>query len=628
MKIYPHKSNISVTKEVNLITDIPLSFIDTNSSDYSFKASAAEALKSEIKKEVLPYDRIDNKEFICLFNSNGSQIDYNTLSKNFIREGNRYVYMPYGSKIFSPRTFEYSVIAKKIMNYKSNMPYNIKALSINNNGLSHKLMPIFGDAPSRLIAPSNVLVNNGDLSIDSLSSVSIKDADIAFILLKSHDIAIEEDMYTPGETYEAPFDKNIYIDGFNANIMGIYTDYSLIEENSDLLGDTSTIHFVKLKKVKEFNMTNLDIYNSVKYSTNKVFTVPQGTSKIKYINPFGNSIHTPILIEEHVGKGFMIYVSEDIIKNIKYNSKAVYETMIKVYLKGYLATGTLEEWIADKMPDFIAINKKLTKRDKFVSSLELHKIFGLGENDVTPFTINIDKDRFPFVEFTGMHQNYLTFKKNIDGDNKIYADPIKPDGAISIYTQRNNIIYYDKFIYHIDNNIEEKIQLERKGDEIIINLHPYKNSSLAIYIPKIKEPLTIPLISNEGNQEIHLKEETFYLIAKSNNSASFFEVVNAKEYTSDKGNILSTISINQKGTKKIIYDMRQRGGGLKKDTKDNYDCFDIGHIYGKQYRKAGSIIITLPSYLKEHKEMVFNIVEQYTLAGDCPIILFEEDYNV
>lgn len=628
MKIYPNKSNVSVTKEVNLITDVPLSFIDTNSSDYLFKFSTTELLKTEVKKEVLPYDRIDSKEFICLFNSDGTQIEYETLSKNFVREGNAYVYIPYGSKIFSPRTFEYSVIAKKIMVYKSNMPYNIKALSINNNGLSHKLMPIFGDAPKRLVSPSNVLVNNGDLSIDSLSSVSIKDADIAFISLKNHTTAIEEDMYMPGETYEAPFDKSVYIDGFNANIMGLYTDDSLVPEDDDILADNSVIHFVKLKEAKEYNMTILDIYNTVKYTTDKVFTVPQGTSKVKYINPFGDTTSTPILIEEHVGKGFMIYVSQDIINNIKSNSKVIYEAIIKVYLKGYLATGLLEEWITDKMPDFVAVNKKLTKKDKFVSSLELHKIFGLGENDVTPYTINIDKTRFPFVEFTGMHQNYLTFKKNTEGDNKIYADPVKPDGSISIYTQRNNIIYYDKFIYHIDNNIEEKIQLERRNDEIIINLHPYKNSSLAIYIPEIKEPLAIPLVTIEGNQEVHLKEENFYLIAKSNNSTSFFEVINVNKYTPDKGNILSTISINQKGTKKIIYDMRQRGGGLKAESEDNHDCFDIGHVYGRQYRKAGSIIITLPSYLKEHKELVLNIVEQYTLAGDCPIILFEEDYNV
>ena len=628
MKIYPNKSNVSITKEVNLITDVPLSFIDTNSSDYLYKSTSTELLKTELKKEVLPYDRLDSKEFICLFNSDGSQIDYEKVSMNFVREGNTYVYMPYGSRIFSPRTFEYSVIAKKIMIYKSNMPYNIKALSINNNGLSHKLMPIFGDAPKRLIAPSNILVNNGDLSIDGLSSVSIKDADIAFISLKNHETAIEEDMYMEGETYESPFDKSVYINEFNANIMGLYTDDSLILEGDDKLGDDSLIHFVKLKESKEFVMRNLDIYSNAKISTDRVFTVPQGTANIKYLNPFGDSKHTPILIEEHVGKGFMIYASETIISDVKSNSKIIYETIIKVFLKGYLATGLLEEWIADKMPDFVAVNKKLTKKDKFVSSLELHKIFGLGVDDVTPFTINIDKERFPFVEFTGMHQNYLTFKKNIAGDNKIYADPIKPDGAISIYTQRNNIIYYDKFIYMINNNVEEKFRLERKEDVITINLQPYKNSTLAVYIPEIKEPLSIPLVTIEGNQEIHLKEETFYLTAKSNNSASFFEVINIKNYTPDKGNILSTISINQKGTKKIIYDMRQRGGGLKADSKDNHDCFDIGHVHGRQYRKAGSIIITLPAYLKEHKKLVLNIVEQYTLAGDCPIILFEEDHNV
>ena len=88
-----------------------------------------------------------------------------------------------------------------------------------------------------------------------------------------------------------------------------------------------------------------------------------------------------------------------------------------------------------------------------------------------------------------------------------------------------------------------------------------------------------------------------------------------------------TINISQdkENTKNNILDMRIRGGGLLEDEKDNFDCFDIGNIYGRPYRKGGALIITLPKYLEEYKDIVMNIVKQYMLADDYPIIIFEEE---
>ena len=71
--------------------------------------------------------------------------------------------------------------------------------------------------------------------------------------------------------------------------------------------------------------------------------------------------------------------------------------------------------------------------------------------------------------------------------------------------------------------------------------------------------------------------------------------------------------------------MRKRGGGLPESEKDNYNCFDIGHILGRPYRKGGSFIITLPIRLKEHKDMIEQTVKQYCAAEEYPIIIFEEE---
>ena len=103
-----------------------------------------------------------------------------------------------------------------------------------------------------------------------------------------------------------------------------------------------------------------------------------------------------------------------------------------------------------------------------------------------------------------------------------------------------------------------------------------------------------------------------------------FELVKNTDYKD--GIILMTIDISQdtEQTENILFDMRQRGGGLPEGEKDNYDCFDIGNIYGRPYRKGGSLIITLPKYMEEYKDMIMSIVKQYMLADDYPIIIFED----
>ena len=124
MKIYPNSSNIMVTNSVNVLTDIPLSYIDTQKLEYKINTVIKSDFKNKIKQEVLPYDKM-NKNLICLFDKNGNQVNYLELTKHLKREGNDYIFMPYGSVAFSPKIFEYNVTAKKNIIYNSKMQYNI-----------------------------------------------------------------------------------------------------------------------------------------------------------------------------------------------------------------------------------------------------------------------------------------------------------------------------------------------------------------------------------------------------------------------------------------------------------------------------------------------------------------------
>ena len=56
--------------------------------------------------------------------------------------------------------------------------------------------------------------------------------------------------------------------------------------------------------------------------------------------------------------------------------------------------------------------------------------------------------------------------------------------------------------------------------------------------------------------------------------------------------------------------MRQRGGGLSKTEEDNFDCFDIGNILGRPYRKGGTLItkVNIPKKYEYNKDKIYKII--------------------
>lgn len=611
MKIYPNTSNIMVTTNVNTLTDIPLSYVDTEKLTYRINTVIESNFRNKIKQEVMPYENV-NKNLICLFDKFGNLIDHTELTKHFKREDDNYVFVPYGSTIFNPKTFEYNVIAKKSMTYNSKMQYDLK-VCVMSEPLANSLMPIFGDAPYKKLAPSNILINSGSMSYSDLVS-STKNKDIAFINLISPTIDEQDNV----------FDKDSILKDMT-NIFAFMSNMYAEEVTEETILDNNGIKFYQEEKHTDYRIKKPMIYDEVILSSNMFFTIPKDTETVKYHNIFNSTNKTPILIEEHVGKGFAIYCINEILYQASLYSKIFYEVMFYVYAKSYIQTRQYTEWITDEIPEYIVVNNKLTKKDKFMSQLELHKMFGLNEYEVVPYAININEEKYPFVKFTGLTNNYLTFEKDISGSNDAYKDPVKNSDAISIYTSRQDVLYFNNFLYKIDDSLEENIKVERIDNKVNVTIKPFRHSSTGIYV-KTLTSFDIPLsYTNDLGNEIQITNADYYITCKNNESASYLEYIESTSYSKKDGDIIATIQIRQDETEILVYDMRQRGGGLPESEKDNYNCFDIGHIFGRPYRRGGSFIVTLPKRLEKHKDMIEKTVKQYCAAEEYPIIIFEEE---
>jgi len=605
MKIYPNNSNVMITNNVNILTDIPLSYVDTEKLEYRLNTVIKSEYKNRIKQEVLPYEKM-NRNIICLFDKNGNKIDSADLTKYLKREDSDYVFMPYGSTSFAPKMFEYNVTAKKSIIYNSKMQYNIN-VAVSNESIANALMPIFGDAPAKGLAPSNILINNGSMSYNDLITTSTKNKDILFTTrneINNNDI-------------DAAFKTK-------TNIFKFITAVASEEVTEDTFYDSSTIKLYLDNKSSDYSISNPRIFDSASISTEMYFNIPKDKANIRYHNLFNSNV-TPILLEEHEGKGFVVYAIEEIAHNITRYSKIMYEIMFYIYSKCYVKTEQYREWIADRVPDYIVVNGKLTKKEKFISQLELHKMFGLNQYEVTPYEIDIDKELYPFVKFTGLTNNYLTFEKDITGKNSKYQDPANDKNAISIFTSRQNIIYFNSFLYKVDDSFEDCVKIERANNIVRATVKPFRHSSSGIHITTLTT-LDMPLNYKDAmGNIIQINNIDYHIVCKQNESASYISYVDSNKYTNSDGLILATIQIRLDETNTLIYDMRQRGGGLPEGEKDNYNCFDIGHIYGRPYRKGGSIIITLPKKLEKHKNMIMETVKKYCIAEEYPIIIFKED---
>lgn len=617
MKIYPSKHQIRQVQSVNLSTDIPLGYVDTDSKDYicSFESN----IKPTGITAVLPYQKFSSYDIKLFKPSKGtagkqSSDFYEIDHKQFMqRDGEFYKYVPKNVVTFSPQEFSYTVTCKKNIPYDIFETYNIKAACIDNpekpeeERLSNMLMKVFGDAPQRGICPSNVWINNKDMSSKSLTSSTIRANDIVFV--------------------QSPDGKKIKVAGQNS---GEYADADIDIDNIFLKRMTNVwvsvdnFPIATSKKIVTIKRPLLNSEVSVmtdSFSTELKtdFSIGDSENDGLIIHELFSGENTVAIIKEYKNKGFVIYTPKSFFGDLNTNVKILYEIMMFVFGNCYVESKPHTQWISDVIPDYVIENRNISTIDKFMSRKKLHEFFDMKQNEVMLSSIKISSGN---IKMIGLVNEYLTFSKSIDGENVIYADPKKPnESMISIYNQNKQIVFFDEMTYSIGDNPIDFLTWERDNDKIVVRALGFKDTENNINIKDEKLGTTeIPLIITSNYNTTSINDEFFYICAIDDMLSS----CKKGEYSESLGKIIATINISKSSDMTVIYDMRQRGGGLPEDFEDANDLLDIGYIKGSPYRKSGAIIFTFPERLKSNKEEIEKIVRKHMVAEKYPIIIFEE----
>lgn len=343
----------------------------------------------------------------------------------------------------------------------------------------------------------------------------------------------------------------------------------------------------------------------------------------------------PVVIVEHIGRGYEIISSSEIIKDIPKNINLMYECILYCYLNSYKKTEDLAQWICSSVPDYQIESGKLVKKQYFVSDIDLYKYFNLKSTEMDLYAVNItDSEINPVLEsktddlfvpsstvhFIGMSGGRLMFNQNLTKESAYNLEPEKPMGWVSLY-DGNNIVYIKEIHYTIETNLDSKIFTMVNDYDLAVKILAFKSSSLGIDT-QAPISLTIPFIKTDVNgiEKIREAQYVFYINLNSQEVNFVFE----EDYEESLGIKLFTIKVSQTPDAINVTDMRQLGGGLVEDEPDNYNLMDIGHANGRPYRKAGTLVFTMPTKYKEYEDVILKAINKYISASDIPVILFED----
>lgn len=577
MKIYPGNHQIVSSEEVTM-NHIPLSYFDEKESIFNpnIKINPSFCGKN-INQRIYPFQSFDD-DSILFFDKNRKAIKDSSLYLK--RNGNKYYFEPKESVEFIPQKFTYSILLEKADRYKNNVKYNIK-IGSSSLTLAEKLIGFFSS--ENYSRPNNININNNDILPSSMINVNINNLDFFF-------------------TEKAFLDDNIEVIN---NALNHHTNIWITCNEWDEL-------IIKDKNIKSYIIDNPEIYGKQSY-------IPEEENKIRfdvnydikefpqkdfdYINLFTE--YCPILVLKKEEGAFVIISHSSLFEDISQNYKVVYEILNKVYLNSYFETNNRSSYIANNKIDYyIKVNKKFNQYHPLINLKNI-----LYEDS---YNLNINYNLIKINYPSESDKKNIVFK-GIDNLNNLFFesskdnDPKKDDNVISVFTNKDTIIYYDlnkNDFYVVEDNI--KINNKRIDDENYLIIYPYKSSLKHIDIEK--------------EQSIKIKDSSKYSLVYAEENKKF-SLVSYNENNQNEENIAAIIqfetvnSINCKDIRKI--------GGGESSSKLNYDMIDTGSLKGRPYRIGSTLIIKLPERFREQKDNIMSEIKKHISSADYPIIIFE-----
>ncbi|MGL5507722.1 MAG: hypothetical protein ACRDB0_07460, partial [Paraclostridium sp.] len=404
MKIYPSTHKIKMSTESHIDTDlnVPLAYVSVDYTQYDISNEIHPNFANNIKRNIAPGELFDKPD-IKLFNEFEEEVDTSTL---FSRQGDKYMYNPKSSITFEPQNFLYKATVKKDVRYKISSSYNLTIGCVDDPDsldLSQRLAEVFTNPAARNLLPSNISINNNKMTSHTFTNMSLKEAD--FVFIESPDGILYND---EGEK----IDFNSFLDN-NANIW-LGCDIHPVYEYENI-GKK-----VEFKLKDSIVLSNTTMLSDIYFDTTAIKEIP-GTI---IHNPFIGNL-TPVLVVEHIGKGFVIVSHTEVLSNMQENASLLYEILMYVYLNTYVSTPNVKEWIANSVPDYEVQNNLLVKKTNFISTLDLSKHFGLSTSEMKLFNVDIMQDTSQIrpelnqdlenevdgIMYIGMVNNRLMFEK-------------------------------------------------------------------------------------------------------------------------------------------------------------------------------------------------------------------------
>jgi hypothetical protein len=225
------------------------------------------------------------------------------------------------------------------------------------------------------------------------------------------------------------------------------------------------------------------------------------------------------------------------------------------------------------------------------------------------------------IELLDVANNRPIFKL-VDSD--IYTEVNKPSpNWISIYKD-GKIYYVDQLYYYIESNITDKLFVLENETSLIVKLYPFKSSKYGINM-HLDKMIEIKDFKVDNNNMLKAVNETYFIYINKEDGTMNYAI--KSNYEDNKTNIkLAEIEIKQDtNTDVFLTDMRQLGGGLIEEAKDDYDLLDIGHSNGRPYRKSNTLIITMPKKYEQYKDKILQALDKYKVGEDYPVLFFEDE---